>query len=503
MKGLYIGCDPKNLKGSTSFFSQEINEIQLAGKKIKISFVEISNHEINQIKKQNEESCFIVVVGWFIFENKINANKELFTALQKKGAKALIGINGGIFIGFFHSKKESFIFNDPLGLFNHYYLINNKELILSPSLFLIENSNLNLEKKSALLSGILDKRGHLFGDFTCYSNVKRLPPASILRFDGKVESYSLPMSTNPIGTEEVPRRIKEIIGMFPKKMRQLPLSGGLDSRLILSQGDFQQGYCYGPHSSGDRPIAKSFKGDFENYQEYDFTAPAQPIETTQIYAEILETPLHLNNKQLLASYRHASTFMEGERAVFDGFLGDALQRGVFMYMGGLLGEVYRFFPILYQLIPLSCRFLLRRRYKNLTEEEFELVYEDFVCRTKKIDLDNYAKVTYYEFIWARGARFVANGALIINGQFANIVPVFADPVVFSALIREKYTATIRFETVLKIWKNVAEKYKEIKFENGYKVGTPNFIKPKLALIWRLLIHYVPGFENYANTKSKH
>jgi hypothetical protein len=165
-----------------------------------------------------------------------------------------------------------------------------------------------------------------------------------------------------------------------------------------------------------------------------------------------------------------------------------------------LGELYRFFPFLYTLKKVDARFILQRRYHNLNAQEFAVFFDDFCRRTDHLALDDYAKVTYYEFVWSRGARFVNNGALTLNGQFATIVPLFANPVIFSTLIREDFSKTIRFKTVDKIWQLVDRKYKAIKFENGYKISTSNFAKPKLALVWRLLIRYVPGFGNYGNSR---
>ena len=53
-----------------------------------------------------------------------------------------------------------------------------------------------------------------------------------------------------------------------------------------------------------------------------------------------------------------------------------------------------------------------------------MLYQDFCERTVGLELDDYAKVTYYEFLWGRGARFINNGALIMNGPIRYSCPYF-------------------------------------------------------------------------------
>jgi hypothetical protein len=365
----------------------------------------------------------------------------------------LKNISDGVFIAVFSHQQEFFIFNDPMGLSNHYYHINNGSLHLTPALWAFEKSSLTL-KKNPLMTGILNKIGHLFGVNTVYNEVFRMQPGSILDLQGNSTFYFNIAEVKPIAVEKLPLLIAKLIAYFPTEKRQLPISGGLDSRLMLSAGQFTLGYCYGPEKSGDRPIARFFSDEFSQFEEFDFSLVAKRGSEASVYRELLETPAQFVQDDFLAAYRHASRFKKEANVIFDGFLGDALQRGVWMYIGGVLGELYRFFPLLYTLKRVDAQFILKRRYHKLTAEEFAVFFDDFCLRTDHLALDDYAKVTYYEFIWSRGARFVNNGALTLNGQFAMIVPLFANPVVFSTLIKQNFAQTIRFKTVNKIWQLV-------------------------------------------------
>jgi hypothetical protein len=502
MKGLYLGCDSSAIPVSLGEFSnlQESislpNVLPLAGEMILLK-----NRDYSCIQHDDSNGFYLSICGWFLYQDQLNNIDGLFHDLKQQGSSALNNITDGVFIAIFFYPDGFFIFNDPMGLSNHYYSIVDNSVVVAPSVHVLGKCNLALEKND-LMTSFLNKRGHLFGSNTIYSNVFRMEPGSILDNNGQSKIYFDLVAVSPVAVEEIPSYMANLINLFPVEKRHLPISGGLDSRLMLSAGQFEFGYCYGPENSGDRPIARHFAAEFTTFNEFDFSAPQKNGNEALVYQEILEAPTEFVKNEFLASYRYSSNLSGKSNVIFDGFLGDVLQRGVYLHLGGLLGELYRFFPLLYSLKKLDAHFLMKRRYNNINDEEFQLLFSDFCLRTENLALDDYAKITYYEFMWGRGARFINNGALILNGQFGAIVPLFANPVIFTTLIRESFSATVRFNTVSKIWRLVDEKFKKTKFENGYKISTPNFVKPKLALIWRLLGKYVPGFENYGNSNAQ-
>ncbi|WP_448547022.1 hypothetical protein [Thalassotalea fusca] len=499
MIGLYLGCNAKTLNQSQLEF-QELHEsyqfTDIHGIRGEVIFH--GDTEGYHYQQDEENKARVYVSGWILYKDKLNDISGLFNDLNHHAEDALLNITGGVFVALFVSEDKTFLFNDPMGLSNHYYTLRNDKLYLTPTLTAFERSDLTLDPDPKFVQ-ILDKLGHLFGNHTKYVDVYRMEPGSILYNDAAVKKYADVLSSAPISLEKIVNRFSSIIEQFPESKRQLPLSGGMDSRLILSAAKFSFGYCYGPANSGDRPIARQYAREFNNFIEFEFSQAIKQGNEKAIYAEICETPPEMIKSEFLASYRQVATQSNGANIIFDGFLGDTLQRGVRMHVGGLLGELYRFFPILYSVRGFSAHEIFKRRYNNLSSSEFDMLFEDFTQRTSDLDIDDYAKVTYYEFIWGRGARFINNGALLINGQYGQIVPIFADPITFSSLIKQDFLRTVRFKTLCDIWQGVAQKFKQVKFENGYKISTPNIIKPKIALVWRLLARYVPGFGNYGNS----
>ncbi|WP_462146577.1 hypothetical protein [Pseudoalteromonas gelatinilytica] len=258
----------------------------------------------------------------------------------------------------------------------------------------------------------------------------------------------------------------------------------------------QSGFCYGPENSADRPIARKFKDKFNHFYEFEFDKTRATQKEADVQNAILESPKAYNNPQFVNAYHEASKLTKESDFFFDGFLGDIYQRGTYLYFGGILGELYRFFPSMYKLLPLDAKGLLRKRYANLSDEEFSLVYNDFLQATNDLDVHDYNKVVIYDSFSARGRRLVTNGALKLHGCFKEIVPVFVHPELHYTFSKQNYSEAVSFKTIKKIWRDVDCEFKNRKFENGYSLKTPSFLMPKLALLYRLLIHYVPGFQNY-------
>jgi hypothetical protein len=498
MKGLYLGCSSSELtvaKGELQQYQRKQDlplDLPISGEVVSLK----TNGSLH-LKELKSEEVFFCIAGWFLYKDKLNDIDNLFTDLLKCKETALNQITGGNFVALLVLKNDYFVFNDPMGMSNHYYLIDDTGLHLSPSLKVFAASELVLNQNKTLTS-FLKKRGHLFGINTIYNNVYRMAPGSVLESSGKTYSYIDLLSLKKINTEDVPKRIAKIVQLFPESKRQIPISGGLDSRLMITEASFSFAYCFGPEHSGDRPIARKFSEEFKHFEEFSFADAFKYGNEKNVYGDLCETPSNLIKPEFLASYRFIAKKCGDANIIFDGYLGDALQRGVWMYLGGIKGELYRFFPILYKIKKVDAKLILARRYRNLSDDEFALFYQDFCDKTDGLNLSDYAKVTYYEFLWGRGARFINNGALLINGQFGEVITPFADPIIFNTLINEDFNQTIRFKTVGKIWSQVDNRYKAIKFENGYKISTLDIIKPKLALVWRLLMRYSSRFAGYGS-----
>ncbi len=70
----------------------------------------------------------------------------------------------------------------------------------------------------------------------------------------------------------------------------------------------------------------------------------------------------------------------------------------------------------------------------------------------------------------------------------------------SIFVNQDYCDAVTFKNIKKVWQNVDSYYKNKKFENGYSLNTPSFMMSKLALFYRLLINFMPDFQNYSTKK---
>ena len=124
-----------------------------------------------------------------------------------------------------------------------------------------------------------------------------------------------------------------------------------------------------------------------------------------------------------------------------------------MTYGGKSGEFFKLFPFLTTLI-LSDKYILRSRYSKLTDKQFEILWYDYTARTRSVEgLSNLQKITYYEFLFGRGLRYISTGGLVMNSTFKSVFPVFASRKIFSTLIHQKDADVLNY----KVFNRVLEK----------------------------------------------
>lgn len=141
--------------------------------------------------------------------------------------------------------KNSYIFNDRFGYRHLYYYFEDGFLIFSPEI----KSFLNYKK----FDNSIDSHGlsdyfvysYQLSDRTFFKKVKLLPPASVLKMtaDGiEIKSYWAPKYTNSKTGADLAECIDEGYELFMQSVHRclgesrkilVPISGGLDSRLIL------------------------------------------------------------------------------------------------------------------------------------------------------------------------------------------------------------------------------------------------------------------------------
>lgn len=167
-----------------------------------------------------------------------------------------------------------------------------------------------------------------------------------------------------------------------------------------------------------------------------------------------------------------------------------------MTFKGIEGELLKLFPWLYKLLNWNEKTLLLKRNKSLSSEEFDLLYKDYVSKTEKLSLNDYQKVTYYEFLYGRGGRYAVFGSNILAAQFFTVASPFADKKVFNTVIHQDFSASVRYVSMRKIWQKVLPKYRTEKVESGYTPKSPTWLIPYTQLAYRLMFHLIPSRANY-------
>lgn len=438
----------------------------------------------------------IIVSGWFVNDkyerNNIHWLKkcldegEEFATITKK-------IISGMFIAFYHDKNvgKVKVFTDPFSLSPHYYNVSDGSLHISPCAAVFS------QPKNKKIEEILLAQGHLFGNYTIYEDVYRFIPGDIIEIENsniKISNYGYEIEAANI---DVIQEARALLSTTPSDLQSIALSAGFDSRFILSVSEPQFAYTWGHENSADVQNGKKLAA-YRNIKFESFRFKSNPVTEIDksICKQLFSGSVKAYNPQFFSNYRHAASLSEKNTIALDGYLGDVLQRGVYMSFGGKLGEFYKLFPFLSSSF-LKPEYLLRKRYKKLNNQQFKYVLEDFYNKTSKINaIDSLQKVTYYEFIYGRGLRFITSGALVMNLCFKTTIPLFASRNIFNYFINQKASDILTYKTFYKVWKNEDDFYRKMKSEGAYSPGTNPNLVPFLNLFGRVITNFHPKFKNY-------
>ena len=433
MRGLYINCDGREIPAS----------IELA-KKYSKTFVFPESIGAGQViynaAEWSKEPVFVynehtfVVAGWFIYQGQRNNIDQLAKDIIANGIKVINDVDIGSFVIYWHNGADASIIVDPIGLSSHYIDLHAKQLIIAPSVKVLFNEASHT--KNAIFASILAKKDHLFGDFTLYDGIERLTPACVYSITEKVNYASLDKSLI-VPLEELGGQITTLSEYWPEQERILPISSGLDSRFILANSKFSNGFTYGPDNSPEINISKQFSNEFTDYYAYDYCMPPLYKDDQQVNDEMsfgVLKPI----ERLLTNYVHVKERFKDANAFFDGYCGDVFQRGTFLNFKGKLGEIFKILPWYYRLLKWDAETILRKRNQVLSEEEFALFYQDYKERTDHLALDDYQKITYYEFLFGRGGRYAIYGSNILAAQVFTIVSPFSHRVILTSLLHQEF-----------------------------------------------------------------
>lgn len=488
MRGMYINCDENALPSSFSVISEESEHLSFPEGYSKGYVI----YDVNSWSKPPIEFTdhgVFIVSGWFVYKQQLNPLALLAQDIIKDGSDVLNNILAGVFVLFWEHKEHQVIFTDALGLSTHYIDKHENNIRIAPSVKALVNDSHTLCEK---MQSILAKKNHLFGNFTLFTGIERLPPGSVVSVDSE-SSYVKFYEPQPL--EDLGGYVEELNKYWSYDNRILPLSSGLDSRYLLANGSYKYGFTYGPDNSPEVEIAGRFRQDFNQYFSFDYNK--EPLHDKE--AQILDEMAYGTIKpipRLFTNYLYVSKYYNQAKVFFDGYLGDLFQRGTYINFKGKRGEILKLLPATYRFFNFKAQTLLRLRYKELSQDEFEILWYDFKAKTEPLELDDYQKVTYYEFLYGRGGRYTIFGSNILAAQFFTVVSPFATRKVFDSFIQQDYSEAVSYKALKRIWLKAATKYKSASVESGYSPCTNFFFIPFIQIAYRLMFHFIPSRANY-------
>ncbi|HHZ6181262.1 TPA: hypothetical protein ACWK4N_004712, partial [Escherichia coli] len=442
------------------------------------------------------EKSNIYVSGWFINENYERNNIEwLKDTLDSKNNISDVQkrIIAGVFICIYETKSEMFVFTDPFALSPHYYYIKDNKLALSPSPCVFTNE---IDHE---LNDILNAQGHLFGKYTIYKNVYRILPGDVITCtDGKLGVYE--NGYEVMNTElpfDVINEAKKLILTTHKSIQSIAISAGFDSRLLLIVSEPEFAYTWGPKGSADVRNGKTLAAHKKiPHHSFGFRVNKVTESDERICELLFKGSVKSYNTQFFANYNYVHNLSKSNTIALDGYLGDVLQRGVYMTFGGKKGEFYKLFPSITSSF-VDAKMLLRKRYRKLNAKQFDYVYADFLKKVSKVEcIDSLQKITYYEFLYGRGLRYITTGAIVMNSCFKSVFPVFASRNIFNYLIKQRANDVLTYKVFYDIWKDENAFYRTMKSEGAYSPSMKPIFIPFANLLGRIITNFHPKYKNY-------
>ncbi|MEW0240292.1 hypothetical protein AB0W03_21245, partial [Escherichia coli] len=129
--------------------------------------------------------------------------------------------------------------------------------------------------------------------------------------------------------------------------------------------------------------------------------------------------------------------------------------------------------------------------------QFDYVYADFLKKVSKVEcIDSLQKITYYEFLYGRGLRYITTGAIVMNSCFKSVFPVFASRNIFNYLIKQRANDVLTYKVFYDIWKDENAFYRTMKSEGAYSPSMKPIFIPFANLLGRIITNFHPKYKNY-------
>ncbi|OHV09517.1 hypothetical protein [Kushneria phosphatilytica] len=444
------------------------------------------------------EDNIVGVAGWFILNGKKNDLEALLEELKKNEPHNVIrSIEHGVFTAFYLSKADNryVVFSDPMGLSSSYYKIDNGNVVVSASAKRLVKER---DKKN---NRLLEKINYIPGVECLDSSVKRLCSGDLLFSSGETRSEEVVISNKNTAYVHSYRQaidyMNYISGFWDKKEKHVPISSGFDSRLIAIVGDAAKSYTWGPENAFDIKAGRTIAKELGLYH-YSFRFLSNKMEEKDKLYDYFVCGAGKTNINLVSAYGEAFKHISDTHVCLDGYLGDVLQRGTFLFGKGVGAEFKKFFPSLVSYQSESS--LLKDRLKDLDDKDFETIWSDYSRRTGSLKLAPLHKVSYYECFYGRGGRHAIFGGNTLNAIFNTVVPLMFNPAVFTFFFHLDPKEVGREVSFVKLWKEVDEKkygkVKKLRSENFVNCYTPPVYMSKLKFLGRIANNYIPCFFNY-------
>lgn len=439
----------------------------------------------------------LVISGWFILEHQLNPLDLLAVYIQRDGlAIALQKISLGIFTGYVENKvaTEASVFNDWFGLSAHYISTAENLIRIAPAARAVANQDTEIDEDNATM---LEQRGHLWGARTRYKDVQRLLPGSIVDHAGKITSYQDYNAIQAIDLPDLPQYMASLLNGFKQADKLVSLSAGFDSRLLALIGQPSFAYTWGPEASRDVRNAKSIAQALDlKAIQFPFRQQVVSPATVDVCDWLLDAQNKSFQPQFYQNYEYAVQQASPAFISVDGYLGDTLQRGVYLYGSNLRGERNKLFPWLLRR-PQSLR-ILKERYQLLNEQQQAVLEADFeaLVGSARAWCPEGNLVTLFEFAYGRGFAHIYSGGIAMNGVHATVVAPFASPVMVKSFLQQPTVELANYKAFRRFWQNLDGPVVRLRSEGMYHPKSPRLLIPWLNFMGRVATNYIPYFKNY-------
>ncbi len=491
MKGLYLRCSTASEDVAAIHrllgLDRALTPTPLAHCQICIEAADWPN---GATQRSADGRLILIGAGLAIIDQKLGWPADFADRLAAVAPSAMgrlfQDLDFGSFIALVARPEGVFAITDPFGLAAHYWESGPDGPRLAPSLWFLARDR----TPDPSLQAFLETRQYLVGNLTPYPGIQRLMPGAVTDLGSGDHWRWFDYGGGTFCPERFLQAIKAPWVAFGDRPSVLPLSGGLDSRLLLTCRDHSYGLTFGPAESGDRPVARRFADRFQTYDAFslfdlDLRATDKTVADRLVFGSATQP-----NAPALATFRRPWQKLSGQApVVFDGYLGDVLQRGSYFGHRGVTSRAARLLPELTFWLYTPPQ-LLERRHLALSPEHRALVMTQFKTLRDFMNVEDWHAMLLFEILFGRGGRWMSTGSLFPHQYLTTVMPFYA-PAAFRTLFAASAPDMTSFRVLEAIWRRLPEAVSKVPTPEGVVPRWPHriakarlFIEPLLRLIGR-------------------